>query len=56
LAAGEHHAIDVRFQEAALHFSINPGFILEKLTADYADNSDQDGSLSPSFHRSRSYI
>jgi len=33
--AGEYHAIDVRFQDkTALHFIIDPGFILE---TDYAD-------------------
>jgi hypothetical protein len=32
---GENHAIDVRFQDkTALHFSIDPGFILE---TEYAD-------------------
>jgi hypothetical protein len=34
--AGEYHAIDVRFQDkTALHFVINPGFILETEYADW---------------------
>jgi hypothetical protein len=34
--AGENHAIDVRFQDkTALHFVINPGFILETEYADW---------------------
>jgi hypothetical protein len=34
--AGEHHAIDVRFQDkTALHFVIDPGFILETEYADW---------------------
>ncbi len=34
--AGEYHAIDVRFQDkTALHFVINPGFIVETEYADW---------------------
>ena len=34
--AGEYHAIDVRFQDkTALHFVIDPGFILETEYADW---------------------
>jgi hypothetical protein len=34
--AGEHHSIDVRFQDkTALHFVINPGFTLETEYADW---------------------